>query len=285
MEDAAQIRGIAIDPTRSRLLRGEDTRLRVSAMCRGSDDVAVSLNTAFMSDGVAIRVADGAASSKPIHLALYLHGATAAHDIPRSLVDRRRRARSVDVDREPSSDRTASTIRSIARSSLSIGDKAHVDHIKISRDGDAALHVSTLERQRRRAAQIITISPSPTGGAVVRNQTFVRFAGEGTKPRIRGANLLKGRQHADNTLVIDHAAGRCTSRERFKSVLDGESRGIFQGKIIVEHARAEDRRQDGDARAAAVGRGRSRQQARTRNLRRRRAMRPRRHRRRARRGP
>jgi Fe-S cluster assembly protein SufD len=71
------------------------------------------------------------------------------------------------------------------------------------------------------------------GGAVVRNQIFVRFAGAGTIAGIRGASLLNGNQHADTTLLVDHAAEGCTSRETFKSVLDGESRGVFQGKIIV----------------------------------------------------
>jgi Fe-S cluster assembly protein SufD len=51
--------------------------------------------------------------------------------------------------------------------------------------------------------------------------------------RVSGANLLNGRQHVDSTLVIDHAARGCESREVFKSVLDGESRGVFQGKIVV----------------------------------------------------
>ena len=35
----------------------------------------------------------------------------------------------------------------------------------------------------------------------------------------------------------------CASRELFKGVLDDEARGVFQGKIIVEPRRAEDRRQ------------------------------------------
>ena len=68
---------------------------------------------------------------------------------------------------------------------------------------------------------------------MVRNQLFVRFAGEGTIAGIRGASLLKGRQHADTTLVADHAVADCTSREVFKTVLDDEGRGVFQGKIIV----------------------------------------------------
>jgi Fe-S cluster assembly protein SufD len=35
-------------------------------------------------------------------------------------------------------------------------------------------------------------------------------------------------------MVADHAVGGCQAREVFKSVLDEESRGIFQGKIIVQ---------------------------------------------------
>jgi len=75
----------------------------------------------------------------------------------------------------------------------------------------------------------------------VRNQTFTRFGGEHTEATIGGATLIKGRQHVDNTLVIEHAAAGCTSRERFRSVLDGESHGVFQGRIVVEpHAQKTD---------------------------------------------
>ena len=42
-------------------------------------------------------------------------------------------------------------------------------------------------------------------------------------------------------MLIDHAAGHCESREQFKAVLDGESRGVFQGKIVVRpHAQKTD---------------------------------------------
>jgi Fe-S cluster assembly protein SufD len=80
-----------------------------------------------------------------------------------------------------------------------------------------------------------------TGGSVVRNQLLVRFAGEGTIAGVRGACLLKGHQHADSTLVADHVAPACTSREMFKSVLDGQARSVFQGKIVVRpHAQKTD---------------------------------------------
>ena len=55
--------------------------------------------------------------------------------------------------------------------------------------------------------------------------------------------MMKGSQHADTTLVVDHAAPHCESRELFKTVIDGEATGVFQGKIIVRpHAQKTDGR-------------------------------------------
>jgi Fe-S cluster assembly protein SufD len=68
---------------------------------------------------------------------------------------------------------------------------------------------------------------------VVRNQLFVHLAGAGTVANLRGVSLLAGKQHADTTLAIDHAAPGCQSREEFKSVVGDRARAVFQGKILV----------------------------------------------------
>ena len=55
--------------------------------------------------------------------------------------------------------------------------------------------------------------------------------------------MLKASQHADTTLLVDHAAPHCESRELFKTAVDGEATGVFQGKIIVRpHAQKTDGR-------------------------------------------
>jgi Fe-S cluster assembly protein SufD len=46
-------------------------------------------------------------------------------------------------------------------------------------------------------------------------------------------NLLKGTQHGDTTLVVDHAVPGCTSREVFRAVVDDRAHSVFQGRIIV----------------------------------------------------
>ena len=69
---------------------------------------------------------------------------------------------------------------------------------------------------------------------MARNQIFVAFDGENTKLDLSGVFLGRGRDHIDTTLVVDHAVPSCESRELFKGVLDDRSRGVFQGKIIVQ---------------------------------------------------
>src|SRR5262249_61742583 len=102
---------------------------------------------------------------------------------------------------------------------LKVADEAHVDHIKITDEGAGTLHVSTLMAAVGAHARFNEFLFT-TGGGVVRNQAFVRFGGEGTIAGIRGASLLKGRQHTGTTLVGDHAGAKCTSRDGFQSVLD-----------------------------------------------------------------
>ena len=192
-------------------------------------DGTLSLNTALMADGVLIHIAPGATVDRPIHLVFSSTGEKPAAIFTRSLVVIERAARVMLVE----SHECFNAYQVNAALEIVVRDQAHVDHIKITGAGAGALHVSTLMAAIGAHARFNEFLFT-AGAAIVRNQLFVRFAGEGTIAHICGANLLKGRQHADTTVVADHAVAGCTSREVFKSVLDGESRGVFQGKIIVE---------------------------------------------------
>jgi len=194
------------------------------------NDIAVALNTALMGDGAVIRVAAGATLERPLHLVFAATGDKPASIFTRSLVVIERSARVMLVE---SHEGTGSDYQINTAVELVIGDAAHVDHVKITAESATALHVSTLMASIGAHARFNTFTFT-TGGAVVRNQLFVRFDGDGTIAGIRGASLLKARQHVDTTLIAEHVAGGCQSREVFKSVLDDESRSVFQGKIIVQ---------------------------------------------------
>jgi Fe-S cluster assembly protein SufD len=202
-----------------------------------TDDVAVALNTAFMGDGLVIHVAPGTIVERSLHLVSVASGGPPAATFLRSLVVIEKGARVMLMESYEggSGDYQVNTALELV-----VGDGAHVDHVKITQEGPAALHLSSLMAAIGAHARFNAFTFT-TGGAVVRNQLFLRFDGEGTIAGIRGASLLNGRQHFDTTLVADHAAGGCQSREVFKSVLDDASRAVFQGKIVVrQHAQKTD---------------------------------------------
>ena len=202
-----------------------------------ANDAAVALNTALMGDGAVVRVASGATIERPLHL-LFVASERPAAMFTRSLVtiDQGARVMLIESHEGPA----ASDYQVNAALELFAGDGAHVDHVKVIGEGAEALHVSTLAAAIGAHARFNTFS-FISGGAVVRNQLFLRLDGEGTVAGVRGASLLMDRQHADTTLFADHIARDCQSREMFKSVLDNEAHGVFQGRIIVRrHAQKTD---------------------------------------------
>jgi Fe-S cluster assembly protein SufD len=187
-------------------------------------DPAVALNTALMGDGIVVHVAADAKLTKPIHF--IFTGSQDASVFMRSLIVVEKGASVFVIESHETKDAQVNSALEVV-----VGDDAKFKHVKITSAG--GLHVSSTMAAFGARARFLSLSFTP-GSALVRNQMFVRFAGDGARAAIGGANLLQGHQHVDTTLVIDHVARDCTSRQRFKSVLDDESRAVFQGKIVVE---------------------------------------------------
>jgi len=229
-DTAALEEGLSVGSLAQALADGDPALLAQLGKLVPATDVAVALNTALMGDGAVIRIAPGATIERPLHLLFTASGKPAASFV-RSLVVVGQGARAMLIESHQGPPGCAYQVN--AALELSVGDGAHVDHVKIVGEGNDALHVSTLAAAIGGKARFNTFTFT-AGGAVVRNQMFLNFAGEETVAGIRGATLINGKQHADTTLVVSHIGRGCQSREVFKSVLDDEAHGVFQGRIIVK---------------------------------------------------
>jgi Fe-S cluster assembly protein SufD len=233
LSDLAPEPGLSIGGMADALAKGDALVAQHVGKTIETDDVAVALNTALMVDGAVVRVAAGTALKRPLHLIFAAGSDKPSSTFIRSLVVIEKCAKATLIETHESG---ASQVN--AALELLVGDDAQVDHFKIT--SAAALHVSTLMASIGARAAFNSFAFN-ADAQVARNQMFMRFAGEGTKAALRGVSLLKRKEHVDTTLLIDHAAGHCESREQFKSVLDGESQGVFQGKIVVRpHAQKTD---------------------------------------------
>lgn len=192
----------------------------------------VALNTAFMSDGVLLKVRKGQKPEKPVLLVHVRAAAEASATAVRNVVSAEEGAMLTLIEAHVALDGAASGALTNVVTDVAIADGATCHHIKSLVDRTGSTHLATWNTRLGKDAAYrgfqLTASP-----ALARNDIAITFAGEGSKLDLSGAFLAREAEHIDTTLVVDHAVPHCESRELFKGVLDGRAHGVFQGKIIV----------------------------------------------------
>jgi Fe-S cluster assembly protein SufD len=195
-----------------------------------------ALNTAFFEDGVFIEIARGAVVAEPIELNFEASGAEEGEapevSYPRVLVSAGEQSQATIV--ESWTGRGGRPYFCNAVTEIVAGDGAVLQHVKIQREDTAAFHVQAIAARVGRSARF-TSHNIALGGAIARTDIDVLLAEEGAECELNGLFLGSGRQHIDNHTLIDHAKPHGSSRELYKGIMDGQSRGIFHGLVIVRH--------------------------------------------------
>jgi Fe-S cluster assembly protein SufD len=196
-----------------------------------NSDAMVALNSAMMTDGLVIEVADGAALTQPLHIVHIASGAAPSAMFTRSLLKLGKAASATVVESYIAAD-GAKAYQVHDSLVVSIGDGARLDHVRLVEDDREAFNISSSVVTLGANAYFNTFGMT-SGSHVSRYQAMIAFAGENSRVETNGVNLLNGRQHADSTLFLDHAVANCASREVFRSVVDDRGHSVFQGRIIV----------------------------------------------------
>lgn len=211
-----------------------------------ASDATIALNTAFMTDGAIVRVADGVKLDKPLLIVFVATGSRAQFTTVRNVISVGDGATATVIEAHVVASASAGG-QTNTLSEVSTGKGATLTHVKIAAAASAAhlanWNVSLGAEATYRGFQYTS------GQALARNQVHAVYAGEGGKLDLSGAYLVRGNEHVDTTLVVDHAVPHCESRELFKGVLDDRGRGVFQGKIIV---RPDAQKTDGKQMAQAL---------------------------------
>jgi Fe-S cluster assembly protein SufD len=71
------------------------------------------------------------------------------------------------------------------------------------------------------------------GGGFVRNNLNFQQNGSNSESNLNGVSVLSGNQIADNHTFVDHKTANCRSNELYKGIYLDDSKGVFNGKIMV----------------------------------------------------
>jgi Fe-S cluster assembly protein SufD len=229
-ETADLEKGLSIRTLREVLDAG-DAALHAQLFSPENSDAMVALNSAMMTDGLVVEVADGAVLLQPLHIVHIASGAAPAAMFTRSLIRVGKNASATLVE-SYIGDEGAKAYQVHDSLIVAIGDGARLDHVRLIEDSREAFNISSAVITLGANAHFNTFGMN-TGSLVSRYQAVIAVAGEGSHVETNGVNLLNGRQHADTTLFLDHAVPNCSSREIFRAVVDDRGHSVFQGRIIV----------------------------------------------------
>jgi Fe-S cluster assembly protein SufD len=110
---------------------------------------------------------------------------------------------------------------------------AFIDYYKMQVESEDAFHVAGVTASQARNSEIRT-HLFEFGGALVRNNAQVLLKGSGAQAVLNGLSLLRDSQHIDNATLIHHIEPHAESREHFKGIYGGSSKGVFSGTITVD---------------------------------------------------
>lgn len=232
--------GVSVQSLAEALVSAREGLTRVlSGPSVGADDTGLALNTALMRDGVFVEIAEGRNLEQPIIIVSLASGEEERAVFHRSVVLAAEGSRATVVEVSEAAGSAAQQINGAIV--FETGDESEIQHVRlVTRQQAATVEVQSLLATVGAQAKFDSLALVCNAGTL-RQQHFIRFAGEHSEIGLRGINLLGGSQHSDVTLIVDHEVPHGTSRELFKTIAGGESTGVFQGKVIVRpHAQKTD---------------------------------------------
>jgi Fe-S cluster assembly protein SufD len=217
---------------------------RLGSLVGEPEDGLAALNQARMDDGLVIIVPDGVQIERAIEI---LSVSTAAGDEPigwhprhiviagkGSLV--RVLEHSVSL-RDDDQSIAQSSVSALTNSITEVfaDEDAKVEHYVLERDARSAVNISTLAMLQQTRSDVHSHTVL-LGGGIVRNNVQPTLAGTESHCLINGLYVGDGEQHLDNAMRVRHSAPNCKSRQYYKGIMNGRSRGVFTGRIIVDKA-------------------------------------------------
>jgi Fe-S cluster assembly protein SufD len=194
-------------------------------------NVAAALNTLLVQDGIVIYVPRGVECEKPIQIVNILNAGQPMLALRRVLIvlDEGARCRVLTCDHAP----TSAENTSLGVVEIALARDSSLEWYDIEESSSATSKHNIITANLAANARLKVNTDILTCGKT-RNTWRVNLNEPGAECNISGMAFTDANQVADNSATVIHHAPQCTSDQLFKYVVDGESRGAFEGLILVK---------------------------------------------------
>ncbi|MFM9401096.1 Fe-S cluster assembly protein SufD [Myroides odoratimimus] len=195
-------------------------------------DSMTALNTAFATEGAFINIPKSKVVAKPIEIIYFSTVADKALLVqPRNLVVVGENAHVQIVERHQNL--TNSTVLTNAVTEIVAHKRAIVDFYKLQNDNEEATLVDNTYITQKQESRV-SVHTFSFGGKLIRNNLNFYQDGERIDSTLKGVTLISDKQHVDHYTLVSHNQPNCESHQNYKGIYDGNSTGVFNGKIYVD---------------------------------------------------
>lgn len=186
----------------------------------------VDLNLAWLHDGTVVRVEPEISVREPIHVVMEWK----TQSVERSLVHW------LQVGRGSRLNWCEWNLAGAGQAHLwtrvSLAPQAQMAFSRVTDVAVQSASVALLTVDQEEASEFLGVSLCK-GSGLARETWLVDHAGERALTRLSGMALGEQKDHMDLCSVITHQVGHGISEQRYRAVLAGASRGVFNGRIVI----------------------------------------------------
>ena len=194
-------------------------------------DGLTAWNTASWNNGVFIHVADKAIIDKPIAIYHIING-TAGEMIVnnRNLIVVGKSAQVTIIEKYDSKGKANHFSNFV--NEFVVNENAGLEYYTIQNDSNNRFQHARTQIHQKNSSRVNTYTFT-LQGKFYRNNLNLVLDGEGIESHMYGLYLLSNETSGDNHTVVDHMKPNSFSNELYKGIMDGNSKGVFNGKIFV----------------------------------------------------
>lgn len=195
-----------------------------------SVDPFVALNTAFLMDGLFLHVPSGVRVKKPLYLVHLFDTEDQTVVQPRSVFVADAESEATIIEQYYSLNEAGHFINTV--SEWVIERQCSIHHYQVQDLSPACTAIFNQYVHQEQHSYFSTHASILKGGMIRNNLTITPDAEE-CESHLLGFVLGTGSMHVDNHTLVDHRKPNCFSNELYKNVLDDQSTGVFNGKVLV----------------------------------------------------
>jgi len=217
--------------TLSSAIIDNDEAVKAEASTSSPDisDAFTQLNDAYLSEGAYISAARNTVCDKTLHI-INVGVADKSAAMPRNIIVVESGAEiSVLEDYITIGENCVFTN---AVSDIRLAKNGTLNHIKNQSQNLSSYHVSKINVKQERDSNYNS-SIFACGSAVSRCDTNTDLNDENASVVLNGLYAARESQLCDNHTIINHNAAHTYSQQLYKGILDGRSRGVFNGKVFI----------------------------------------------------